>query len=532
MAKKQSQRRLPRRSGSVTLSLPGIKIFRPWSWHDGPPHAATEYISHLLQEVGRLGLKISDIERHDRPPHTKTVLSDLLHWLNGDLDPAFANLINWRHLDVAQMSERVNRNPKAKPRIEISATITKMNNLSVCWHPGGWRDSRIDWRNAGEHRNLIERRTWEEPPDFWWFVGDEEPTFQGRATNELMYVRGVGSLDPEPREQYGPYATFNADVVDSILICAVRGAYECLVTRLEESFDVMAMDAFDFVTRDERRENNPRLNDWPTKRVIAWSLEDAAQLRIRRQRTEQAEEERRERHALETVTATYGCSIETLIEMLVQIYSSRSRGRAVAHESANRDAAKSLRAIGAKIDAGDVRRIRELIERYRPDILPATLREQSASPVPEEPGRAVSNVVVLTSRRSPELRAPAEDTSTARSRIAHPVKLVRVPTTKVDAPETAEQEARQARELDRVLATFGCTFEAVVDALTRAYAQPPEVDKADEDANREAAKELRLSGARVDTEGVRRLRRLIELCKPGMLPELLRPKTAQLDPGK
>jgi hypothetical protein len=532
MAKKHNQRRSHLRSGSVTSSPPGFKIFRPLSWHERLSNAPSEYVSHLLQELGRLGLKISDIERHGRPPHTKTVLSDLMHWLDGDLDTAFANLINWRHLDLVQMSERVNRDPKAKPRIEISANITKMNNLSVCWHPGGWSHSGIDWRNAGEHRNLIECRTWAEPPDFWWFIGDEEPTFQGRATNELMYVRGVGNLDPEPCEQFGPYATYNRDVVDSILICAVRSAYESLVTQLKESFDVMIMEAFDFVTRDERRDDDPRLNDWPTKRVIAWTLEDAAQLHIRRQRAEQVEQERKAQHALETATATYGCSIETIIDTLVRTYSSRSRGPAVAHESANRDAAKSLRATGAKIDAGDIRRIRHLIERYRPDILPATLREQPAS-TPEEPSRALSNVVVLTSRRSGELRAPAEGTLTPRPRMAHPVKLVKVPTTKVEVPEAAEREAQLARELDRVVTTFGCTLDAVVEALTRAYSrQPAGMGRSDEDANREAAKELRVSGARVDTEGVRRLRRLIEHCKPGMLPELQRSKTGQPDPGK
>jgi hypothetical protein len=31
-----------------------------------------------------------------------------------------------------------------KSRIEVSAHITKMNNLSVRWHPGGRRDTDVD----------------------------------------------------------------------------------------------------------------------------------------------------------------------------------------------------------------------------------------------------------------------------------------------------------------------------------------------------------------------------------------------------
>lgn len=528
MAKRKSQKRSQGRSGWGALP-PGFKVFRPVSWHDGGPNAPTEYLSHLLHELGRLGLEASDIERDDRPPNTKTVLSDLMGWLDGDKDAALAHLVNWRHLDLECMSDRVNRDRRAKPRIEISATITKMNNLSVCWHPGGWRESSIDWSVSGERRNLIELRRWAEPPDFWFFVGDEEPTFQGRATNELMYVRGVNNLKPEPREEYGPYATYNRDVVDSILICAVRSAYERLIEQLKESFDVTVMDAFDFVTRDERRDADPGLSDWPIKRVISWSLADAAELHTRRQQASLAEKERNERHALETVLATYGCSIEAVVETLVQAYSFRSRGRPVSPEGANRDAAKSLRAAGAKIDAGDIRRIRELIECYRPELLPATLREQPA--IVPEASRPPSNVVVLRPERGDQLRARAEHTITPRQPIVRPVQPTEAPTTKIEA--SADQGARLTQELDRVVAIFRCTPESVVRALVRAYSrQPPEKDRSDEDANREAAKELRLGGALVDTEGVRRFRRLLGLCKPEILPEVLRAKPVVPDSGK
>lgn len=525
MAKRKSQKRSHGRSDWGALP-PRIKIFRPVSWHDGLYNTPTEYLLHLLQELGRLGLKITDIEQHDRPPHTKTVLSDLMGWFDGDKDAAFANLINWRHLNLECMSARVNRDPAAKPRIEISATVSKMNNLSVCWHPGGWRESSINWSVSAERRNLIELRRWAERPDFRFFVGDEEPTFQGRATNELMYVRGVGTLKPEPREEYGPYATYNRDVVDSILICAVRSAYERLIAQLKETFDVTIMDAFDFVTRDERRDTDPRLSDLSINRVISWSLEDAALLCTRRQQATLAEKERKERHALQTVPTTYGCSVETVVEVLAQTYSSRPRSRLVSHEIANRETAKSLRASGVKIDAGDVRLIRELIERYRPELLPATLRGQPE--VASEGSRPLSNIVILKPERNGQHRAPAERAMAPRQPITSPKEAA---TTKPE--ETADRGEQLTEELDRVATVFRCAPEAVVEALVRAYSQQvPETPRSDEDANREAAKELRLGGAHIDTEGVRRFRRLIGLCKPEILPEVLRPKTVPPDSGK
>jgi hypothetical protein len=155
----------------------------------------------------------------------KTVLSDLMHWLDEHPGPSFANLVDWQRLNISQMTSRAEADRSAKTRIEISAHISKMNNLSVRWHPGGWRHSDIDWGRAGQHLpNLITHRKWNQPTDFRWFVGDEQPTFDARPTNELMYVRGVGNLEPNPDIQYGPYAQYNHDVVDSVLVCAVRSA--------------------------------------------------------------------------------------------------------------------------------------------------------------------------------------------------------------------------------------------------------------------------------------------------------------------
>ena len=123
--------------GPTRSAAPRIKLFRPMSWYDGIAlRPLTEYVSHILVELGRLGLEVEHIERHDRPPNTKTVLSDLLDWLEDHPGEAFAKLVNWQALDFVQMRSRLERNWKAKPRIELSAHITKMNNLSVRWHPG------------------------------------------------------------------------------------------------------------------------------------------------------------------------------------------------------------------------------------------------------------------------------------------------------------------------------------------------------------------------------------------------------------
>ena len=301
-------------------------MFRPISWYgEAIAKSASEYLSHVLIELGRLGLEIHEIERHDRPPHTKTVLSDLMNWLSERPGEAFTKLINWQALDLTQMRSRLEKDRSAKPRIEISAHITKMNNLSVRWHPGGWKLTDFDWhRTDRSHFNLISHRVWRDPPDFHWFIGDENASFDNRPSNELMYIRGVGNLRPEPRDNYGPYATFNSDVVDSILICAVRAAYENLIRQLEYSFEVDVVDAFDFVIRDEIDEVDPSQYRYATHRVIGWSLEDASELRARRAKEAATEQDSRDRAELANVAATRGFALEVLVAALLRAFSKKS----------------------------------------------------------------------------------------------------------------------------------------------------------------------------------------------------------------
>jgi hypothetical protein len=393
---KASGRKGSRRAVQPPTTPPRLRLFRPVSWYSGVMvESAGEYVSHILRELGRLGFEIHEIERRDRPPNTKTVLSDLIDWLSEHPGQAFAKLVNWRTLDLAQIRSRLEKDRSARPRIEVSAHITKMNNLSVRWHPGGWKLTEFDWhRTDHSHSNLITHRKWREPPDFFWFVGDEDPTFDSRPSNELMYIRGVGNLQPEPRDNYGAYATYNTDVADSILICAVRSAYEGLIRQLEYSFEVDVVDAFDFVTRDEIDETDPSPYRSPTHRVVAWSLEDASELQARREKDAVIEREKHDRAELANVPATHGFALEAFVAALLRASSKKTSGPAPSGEHVNRDAAKGLRGAGFKVDAGDVRRIRQLIERYNPESLPEELRPAPLAP-PPAPLSLSNNVVRL-----------------------------------------------------------------------------------------------------------------------------------------
>lgn len=340
-----------------------------------------EYISHLLRELGRLDLALTDIESHDRPPHTRTVLSDLLAYRE-TANEAFARLIDWQRLDLAQMRSRVDADPSAKPRIEVSAEISQMNNLSVRWYPAGYHRSCyvVETRSSGRPNDIAQRK-WDSRPDFTYFTGDEQASFQGRATNELMYVRGVGSLRPAPRDEYGQYAKYNHDVVDAILICAVRSAYETLIQQLEMSFEVEVLDAFDFAIREESDPGDSFTEKFPIRRVVDWRLEDAQQLRRAREKEAALQQRQHDEAELARVEEKFGFSLEKLIGALERASAGLRVDSVDSREEANRKAAKELRAAGFKVDAGHVRRIRQLIQEYRSELFPECLRPLAA-PVP------------------------------------------------------------------------------------------------------------------------------------------------------
>lgn len=95
-----------RSKGVLKTMAPRLKLFRPISWYSGTVNSVSDCVEHLLTELGRLGLKIHDIERHDRPPHTETVLSDLMDWLSERPGKAHAKLVDWRVLDLPRLQAR------------------------------------------------------------------------------------------------------------------------------------------------------------------------------------------------------------------------------------------------------------------------------------------------------------------------------------------------------------------------------------------------------------------------------------------
>jgi hypothetical protein len=387
---------MPRRPrGGAAQPPPRFKSFRPVTWYDSNllSKSVSEYISHLLLELGRLGLQPHDIESHSRPPHTQSVLSDLLDWLSEHPTKAYGKLVSWQILNLQLLYTRMESDKFAKPRIELSAHITKMENLSVRWHPGGWRESEINWNPTDRNYfNLVPRRKWKRPPDFHWFEGDEEVSFTSRASNELMYIRGVGNLHPEPKTEYGYYATYNHDVVDAILICAVRAAYEGLAEQLRSNFEVDVIDGFDFVTRDEDDESG----HFKIHRVVGWSLEDAAELRERRLREKQVEQKKKDRLEIAELKASDGLNLERLNAALMIGASPKRSGVVPDNDRINQRAAKSLREAGFKIDASGIRHLRQLLERYEPKTLPEALSPilEAGPPVGKDTDKEESTNIV------------------------------------------------------------------------------------------------------------------------------------------
>ena len=356
---------------------PLLRKFDPVYWSEH--RSALDYLSHLLVEGGRLGVDMINVRRST----TNSVITDLLDWFESTSNRGFEQLYSFLHIDGETMKPRLDRDPYAKPRIEITASITKKDNLSVVWHPGGWRESAIDFRLRRDTSNQISQRLWRRPPDFWWFTGDESPYFDSRASNELMYIRGVGNLYPKPVEEYGYYAEFNHDVVDGILICAVRAAYEGLIKRLELNFDVTPITSFDFDTREEPSED-AFLHS--VKRVTAWRIENTVQLH---QRQEKAKADARFAKASEDLliaTAALNLSAEIVSNALMRA-SENFKG---SDATLDKHTAKLLRADGHSVDEKDVRNIRRLLQICRVDLVPEHLR-----PAPPKATAPPDNVVPL-----------------------------------------------------------------------------------------------------------------------------------------
>ena len=102
--------------GASKPTVPHLKLFRPISWYGNAIKSIGDYMEYLLSELGRLGLEIRDIERRERPPHTETVLSDLMDWFSEFPGESHAKLVDWQTLDLLRLKARLDRDRSAKPR--------------------------------------------------------------------------------------------------------------------------------------------------------------------------------------------------------------------------------------------------------------------------------------------------------------------------------------------------------------------------------------------------------------------------------
>jgi hypothetical protein len=176
--------------------------------------------------------------------------------------------LGWMDLEMLVERSRTTKTI-AKPRIEVSAEITTKQNLSVRWHPSGFHEAEHDGNRPMRGYNVLDPNAFRETPDFRQFRGDESPSFESRPSNELMFIRGVGFLNPSPDRAN---VAHRRDIIDAMLICAVRATHEHLIGSLRQCFEVTARQQFQFQFRDEDEEFSKSTGWRSSPRVIGWSL--------------------------------------------------------------------------------------------------------------------------------------------------------------------------------------------------------------------------------------------------------------------
>jgi len=238
----------PKGAPSNKPKAPSLKIFRGINFYEKSTDPQS-YIEHILTELGRLGLAISDIESRATPRQTNSVLSDLLNWFADHPGDAYAHLTNWLNIDREVMSYRLKNSTRPKPRIELSAELTRFGNLSVRWYPRGWCDDVLWDRSDDRSPTDDEWRT--RYSDFGFFDPEYKTSMVSRPLNELMFIHGVKHLDPAPGGHCRPYEIINRDVLDTLLVGAVCAAFNLLVEQLRYSFEVTLRNDFKFDTVEE-----------------------------------------------------------------------------------------------------------------------------------------------------------------------------------------------------------------------------------------------------------------------------------------
>jgi len=263
---------MPRKPRAPRRTPPPPKAplaFRPLSWREYYAHKPMRYMTWIYRELGRLGMDPDDLAPvHEQP------LTELVSWWEDWPNRAYAELSDPLKWDFNTLSERWKTKRDAKPRIELWAEVTKKGNLTVRWYPTGFHDVAPAWSNSEgwSSGNMIAQRQWPQPPDFRFFHGDEAASWSGRASNELMFLRGVGHL----HFQTWRGDTYTHDVVTGLVLGAVRASYGAMIHALKESFEVTRRTDFEFDL--ETLPADPK-DAWaavgsPPNRIVGWRLVD------------------------------------------------------------------------------------------------------------------------------------------------------------------------------------------------------------------------------------------------------------------
>ena len=188
------------------------------------------------------------------------------------------------------MRERQAQTGDAKPRIRLTASITKgKNNLTVRCEPNP-DDFDVRFLRHLEMSSI--------PPG--------RMGFGYRPDNELMFIRGAGNL------LYGGW--HQAWPEEGAVLCALRAAYEDLIRTLDALFEVEITHAFEFQFDAEGRVLGATLEDTAT--LEARRVEEAATLEARRAEEAGQKAEASDRAFLAGFQWNFGVSVEAAVEAI------------------------------------------------------------------------------------------------------------------------------------------------------------------------------------------------------------------------
>jgi hypothetical protein len=247
--------------------LPQFK-HTPWYDHVGP----SDYLSAILLQMGDHGLERCGYGGPSLAPYHSEVLTELLRWQDDMPGDGYAQLTDWRflNLDVLRHRALADKAVVARPRIVITAEITTKRNLTVRWYPKGYLEGRRGWG----YGNLLETCRLKEPVDFIYFTGDDPGvgSWTARPSNELMFIRDVGKLHFRPglAQDWG---TYNHNSLTAALLCAVRASFNQVIAGLRRTFDVTLFDDFDFDFIEEPDPEGWR-EDQVREVITGWRLID------------------------------------------------------------------------------------------------------------------------------------------------------------------------------------------------------------------------------------------------------------------